>query len=59
MITSSNKSNNIRRYEQKEYYLSQSNNLISDFLRRESNLTKTSSNETYLRHSKSKSSLSY
>ena len=58
MITSSNKSNNIRRYEQKEYYLSQSNNLISDFLKRESNLTKTSSNETYLRHSKSKSSLS-
>ena len=62
MISSSIKSNfyfKIKSFEHKEDCLTQSNNLMIDFLRRESNLTKASLNETYLRHSKSKSSLSY
>ena len=62
MISSSIKSNfnfNIKSFEQKEDCFTQSNNLMIDFLRRESNLTKASLNETYLRYSKSRSSILY
>jgi hypothetical protein len=59
MISSSNElKNKIENNYQKEHYLSQSNNPMIFHSKRESNLTTASLNQTHLRYSKSRSSLS-
>ena len=59
MISSSNElKNKIENNYQKEHYLSQSNNPMIFHSKRESNLTTASLNQTHLRYSKSRTSLS-